>query len=40
LKKGEYEIKFIVDDSYQLNGNYEIIESFENRGLVNVLVVN
>ena len=39
LKKGaEYEIKFIVDGSYQLSSKYEIIESYC-RGMVNVYEV-
>ena len=38
LRKGdEYEFKFIVDGSYQLNSMYEINESVYGKGYVNVI---
>jgi len=39
LKNGDYEIKFIVDGSYQLNSQYGIVESSEEHGLINILEV-
>ena len=36
----EYEIKFIVDSSYQLSSNYEMIESCHPaRGMVNIYII-